>query len=134
MLFWIVMLTRRHNRKTNHIPLFIFIYEECDLRADIIVVIDCYAYTTSQQFRQIIAFVARLFRDYGIDSGDVRLALVTHGERVQVHFDLNSHFIATEVFSALSRVPTILGSSNNGSYKKCFLSIVSFFPKRNIVR
>lgn len=69
---------------------FFFKFTECDISADIMIVIDESGSISQQHFNKIIDAVMFFIKTLGITSGKVRIGIITFAMDVFVHYDLDA--------------------------------------------
>jgi len=86
----------------------------CTATVDLIFVLDASGSIESSGFEQMKSFVSELVNKFDVESGNVRVALLTYSTRVQVTFNLNMYTSRAEIRAAISRLTYVAGRTNTG--------------------
>lgn len=80
--------------------------------ADVVFILDSSISVMRHNFKQLIEFVTNVLRSADIDSGKVRVAMITFDTDIYVPFHLNSYSSKQQVFSAVRNASYTFGNSN----------------------
>ena len=95
----------RENKKTYSD----FLSSACDAKADLVFVLDASASVGEPNFRKVLSFVTGMLADASIDSGRMRIGLLTYSTDVNVSFYLHQHTTQRSVYRAVLETPYIKG-------------------------
>ena len=79
---------------------------------DILFLLDSSGGKGSDNFEVMLQFVQNIVKDIDVDSGRMRVALITFGGYVRVHFDLNTYHGRVDIIDAVDEVYYSRGSTN----------------------
>ncbi|KAK6961154.1 collagen alpha-1(XIV) chain, partial [Biomphalaria glabrata] len=98
-------------------------------RADLVFVIDSSTSVTETNFDKILSFVKDLLSKTDIDSGDVRVGLITYSNEVSQEFYLNSAFTKREILELVDDVKYNFGSTNTAEALEIMRNVM-FSPEK----
>ena len=84
----------------------------CKVPSDLVILLDSSTSVAESNFRLMIRFLSAIVQDANIDTGHVRVSLVTFSEDAQVKFLLKDYTQKETLLDALTRVPYIYGGTN----------------------
>ncbi|XP_033728448.1 collagen alpha-4(VI) chain-like [Pecten maximus] len=88
------------------------------LRQDIVFILDSSTSVGKRNFQKMLNFTKDFLLAADIDSGSVRVGLITYSTSVTIHFYLNTFSTKAEVFSAIDDVLYQAGSTNTADALK----------------
>lgn len=83
----------------------IFIFFSDQYKADIVFVVHASNKVNYRNFRIYLNFLRQLITEMDIESGAIRVALVTYGKSANVAFFLNSHTVRSVIRKGIMRLP-----------------------------
>lgn len=81
-------------------------------KTDLVIILDSSTSVSEKNFQLMKEFVADLLENADVDSGHVRVGVLTYSTEVSVEFHLREYSRKTEVLAAISRIPYIRGNTN----------------------
>ncbi|KAK3083543.1 hypothetical protein FSP39_025167 [Pinctada imbricata] len=84
----------------------------CNAKVDLIFVLDSSTSVGQDNFSKMLRFCKEFLHSANIDSGDVRVGVVTYSTDVTVEFQMNDYFTMQEVLDAIDNIPWRYGSTN----------------------
>ncbi|KAK6961160.1 collagen alpha-3(VI) chain-like isoform X4, partial [Biomphalaria glabrata] len=103
---------------------------DCALdRADLVIVIDSSTSVTESNFDKILSFVKDFLSKTDIDSGNVRVGLITYNNEVSQEFYLNSAFTKREILELVDDVKYNFGSTNTAEALEIMRNVM-FSPEK----
>lgn len=91
---------------------------ECGSKADIVIVLDASTSVTEFNFQLQLAFVQDLVKKSDIDSGNVRIGILTYSTDVYIQFHMNQYTTKNELIAAVGNIPYNYGSTNTADALK----------------
>ncbi|XP_069108495.1 cartilage matrix protein-like [Argopecten irradians] len=88
------------------------------LRQDIVFILDTSTSVGVRNFRKMLNFTKEFLQTADIDSGSVRVGLITYSSSVTIQFHLNTFSSKKDVFSAIDEVVYQSGSTNTAGALK----------------
>ncbi|KAL5006010.1 hypothetical protein ScPMuIL_017168 [Solemya velum] len=86
---------------------------ECGLaQVDLVIILDSSTSVGEQNFKKMLVFTEELLENADIDSGSVRVGIVTYNTGVKVEFFLNAFSTQAEVVDAIHDIDYTYGSTN----------------------
>ncbi|KAJ8319985.1 hypothetical protein KUTeg_001572 [Tegillarca granosa] len=85
---------------------------ECKAEVDLVIIIDSSTSVGPDNYEKTKTFVTDLLRNAEIDSGLVRVGIVTYSTNVDVRFNLNTYSTKTQIFDAIQNIEYTYGSTN----------------------
>lgn len=89
-----------------------FVSLDCDGQVDLVIIVDSSTSVGRDNFNKTLKFCKDFLNNADIDSGNVRVGIVTYSTAVKVHFHLNSYSSKADVFTAIDNIPYLYGSTN----------------------
>lgn len=81
-------------------------------KTDLVIILDASTSVSQKNFQLMKEFAAGLLEHTDIDSGHVRVGVLTYSTEVSIEFYLREYSRKTEILSAMSRIPYIRGNTN----------------------
>ena len=67
---------------------------------------------TEPNFEKMLTFLTSVIQHTNVDTGHVRISVVTFSKNVRVHFKLNQHISRDMLVEAITNIPYRYGSTN----------------------
>lgn len=79
---------------------------------DLVFIVDSSTSVGQYNFKKILDFLKDFLGQSNIDSGSVRVGVLSYSTEVHDHFYLNAYQTSRDIFSAIDNIPWIYGSTN----------------------
>jgi hypothetical protein len=79
---------------------------------DLVIILDSSTSVGQKNFQKMLEFCKDLLRNSDIDSGSVRVGILSYSTVVNDHFYLNAYQNSTSMFNAIDNIPWVFGSTN----------------------
>lgn len=79
---------------------------------DLVFIIDSSTSVGQGNFQIILDFIKDFLKNFDIDSGSVRVGILSYSTAVHDHFYLNAFQTSEDMFNAIDKIPWIYGSTN----------------------
>ena len=77
-----------------------------------VIVLDSSTSVGNDNFKKMLQFCKEFLHTANLDSGDVRVGVVTYSTKVTVEFQMNEYSTKQDVFNAIDKIPWRYGSTN----------------------
>lgn len=81
-------------------------------RVDLVIILDSSTSVGQDNFRKMLEFCKDFLKNSDIDSGGVRVGILSYSTDVHDHFYLNAYQNSTNMFIAIENIPWVFGSTN----------------------
>jgi Mg-chelatase subunit ChlD len=90
----------------------IFLFPVCSEKVDLVFVLDSSTSVGQSNFDKMKDFLKTFLHSAAIDSGDVRVGILSYSTTVTIEFHLNQYNSKQELFTAIDDIPWRYGSTN----------------------
>ncbi|XP_062587342.1 collagen alpha-6(VI) chain-like isoform X4 [Saccostrea cucullata] len=81
-------------------------------KVDLVFILDSSTSVSRSDFHKMLKFCKDFLKKFDIDSGSVRVGILSYSTEVHDHFFLNAYDTSTDMFNAIDKISWIFGSTN----------------------
>ena len=93
-------------------PYIFLLFSACFAEVDMVIILDSSTSVGQDNYKKMLQFCKDFLHAANIDSGSVRVGIVSYSTKVTVEFQLNDYNKKADLFSAIDKIPWRYGSTN----------------------
>ena len=92
--------------------IYFFLLSECSASIDLVIILDSSTSVGQTNFEKMKNFVKSFLQSAAIETGDVRVGLLTYSSAVNIEFHLNQFSTRHDIYTAIDNILWRYGSTN----------------------